>query len=72
MADDQAGGGHVTLVRDDHCATPLPVIGDDLAIVVPEDEGWVEVAGPRLDHAGYVDCGPLLYEPLLDYSQCVS
>ena len=29
------------------------------------DEGWVEVAGPGLDHTGNVDGGALLYEPLL-------
>ena len=36
-----------------------------LAVVVPVDEGWVEVAGPGLDHTGNVDGGALLYEPLL-------
>ena len=38
MTDDEAGGGEVTPVRDHHCSTPLPVIGDDLPIVVPEHE----------------------------------
>ena len=36
-----------------------------LAVIVPVDEGWVEVAGPGLDHTGNVDGGALLYEPLL-------
>ena len=60
MADDQAGGGHVAPVRDDHCATPLPVIGDDLAIVVPEHKGRVQVQWASMDDAGQVDGGALL------------
>ena len=36
MTDNQAGGGLVTSVRDDHSATPLSVIRDDFTIVVPE------------------------------------
>ena len=65
MTDDQAGGGHVSPVRDHHSATPLPVIGDDLPVVVPEHEGGVEVERASMDDAGQVDSGALLNISLL-------
>ena len=41
-------------VRNNHSASPLPVVGDDLAVVVPENEGGVEVERSGLDDAGEV------------------
>ena len=49
MADDEAGGGLVAPVADDHRAAPLPVVGDDLPVVVPEHVGRVQVQWPRLE-----------------------
>ena len=49
MADDEAGGCLVAPVADDHCAAPLPVVGDDLPVIIPEHEGGVQVERPGLD-----------------------
>lgn len=43
VADDEAGGGLVAPVADDHGAAPLPVVGDDLPVVIPEYKRWVQV-----------------------------
>ena len=48
VADDEAGGGLVAPVADHHGAAPLPVVGDDLSIVVPEHKGGVQVEWTRL------------------------
>ena len=65
MADDQAGGCEVASVRDDHSAASLPVIRDDLPIVVPEHEWRIEIERTRLNDAGQIDGGPLLNVSLL-------
>ena len=65
MTDDEAGGGEVAPVRDDHSSTPLPVIGDDLPIVVPEHEWRIEVERTCLYDAGQVDGWTLLNVSLL-------
>ena len=39
---------------DHNGATALAVVGDDLAVVVPENEGGVEVERSGLDDAGEV------------------
>ena len=64
VGDDEGGGGLVAPLRDHHRAAALPVVGDDLAVVVPEDIGGVEVEGAGLDDAGEVDGGTLLYVEL--------
>ena len=48
VADDEAGGGLVSSVTDHHSAAPLPVIGDDLPVVIPEHEGGVQIEWTRL------------------------
>ena len=60
VGDDQAGGGLVGPLRDHHRAPPLPVVRDDLPVVVPEHVGRVQVEGPGLDDACEVDGGALL------------
>ena len=60
MSDDQAGRGLLALLAYHHSATSLPVVRDDLPVVVPEHVGGVEVEGPGLDDAGEVDGGALL------------
>ena len=60
VRDDQAGRRLLPLLADHHRAPALPVVRDDLPVVVPEHVGGVEVEGPRLDDAGEVDGGALL------------
>ena len=60
MSDDQAGRRLLALLAYHHSATSLPVVRDDLPIVVPEHVGGVEVERPGLDDAGEVDGGALL------------
>ena len=60
VGDDQARGGLVGPLRDHHRAPPLPVVRDDLPVVVPEHVRGVQVEGPGLDDAGEVDGGALL------------
>ena len=60
MSDDQAGRGLLALLAYHHSATSLPVVRDDLPVVVPEHVGGVEVERPGLDDAGEVDGGALL------------
>ena len=60
MSDDQAGRGLLALLAYHHSATSLPVVRDDLPVVVPEHVGGVEVERAGLDDAGQVDGGALL------------
>ena len=46
-----------------HRAAPLPVVGDDLPVIIPEHEGGVQVEGARL---GGVNCY-YIYPYLLIY-----
>ena len=48
VADDETGGGLVSSVADHHGAAPLPVIGDDLPVVIPEHKGGVQIEWTRL------------------------
>ena len=60
VRDDQARRRLLPLLADHHRAPALPVVRDDLPVVVPEHVGGVEVEGPGLDDAGEVDGGALL------------
>ena len=60
VRDDQARRGLLALLADHHRSPALPVVRDDLPVVVPEHVGGVEVERPGLDDAGEVDGGALL------------
>ena len=60
VRDDQARRGLLALLADHHRTPALPVVRDDLPVVVPEHVGGVEVERPGLDDAGEVDGGALL------------
>ena len=60
VRDDQARRGLLPLLADHHRPPALPVVRDDLPVVVPEHVGGVEVERPGLDDAGEVDGGALL------------
>ena len=60
VCDDQAGRRLLPLLADHHRPPALPVVRDDLPVVVPEHVGGVEVERPGLDDAGEVDGGALL------------
>ena len=57
VRDDQARRGLLALLADHHRPPALPVVRDDLPVVVPEHVGGVEVERAGLDDAGEVDGG---------------
>ena len=52
-------------VRNNHSASPLPVVGDDLPVVVPENKWGIEIEGTSLNDAGQIDGGTFLNISLL-------
>ena len=48
-----------------HSPPSLPVVGDDLPIVIPKDKGGIEIEGPSLNDAGQIDGGSFLNVSLL-------
>ena len=60
VRDDQARRSLLPFLTDHHRPPALPVVRDDLPVVVPEHVGGVEIERPGLDDAGQVDGGALL------------
>ena len=61
----QTGGCLFSPVRYHHRASSLPVIGDDLPVIVPKHKWGIQIERSGVDYASQVYCRAFLYEALL-------